>query len=577
MTTDPGGGTSGPLTASGPDLVLHNARIWTGLGCPEHDGPTAIAITRDEVAAVGTESDVAGWTSTRTTVIDVAGRRVVPGLIDSHIHAVRAGISYLDELDWTEVRSVSDALNSIREAAARRPEGQWIPVLGGWHPTQFRDEKRMPAPAELTAAAPRHPVFVHPLYGHDDHAVLNDAGLAALALLEDGDAPDGAELGRNPDGSLDGTVRGVAFYQHVASVALRPTHERAVESTHAFFRRLAALGLTGVIDAGGLGMAPEKYRAIRALWRAGGLPIRVRLNHGAVTRGAEAREVATWLDVLDPGFGDDLLTVLGVGEVLHFGCHDWEGMTPFSIDAASYDELVETLRSAAERRWPLTIHAILDASIARVLDAMEEIDREHPVAALRWNICHAECASLDSLNRVKSLGIGLALQGRLGQKAGVCGGRWGDDVVRHAPPLGDIRARGIPFGAGTDSTRGASYNPWQALWWFVTGRSVDDGPRRDPEHRLDRATALEAYTRGSAWLSFEDDRRGVLRAGADADLAVLSQDYFTVPDDDIASTTADLTVVAGRVVHRTAAFDAVALQDHRARPGANLRAPVAAG
>jgi predicted amidohydrolase YtcJ len=164
---------------------------------------------------------------------------------------------------------------------------------------------------------------------------------------------------------------------------------------------------------------------------------------------------------------------------------------------------------------------------------------------------------------VRRLGLGLALQGRLSHKAMVCAERWGEDVVRHAPPLGDIVASGVPWGAGTDSTRGASYNPWNALWWFVTGRSIDGGPRRDPEHRLDRATALDAYTRGSAWFSFEEDRRGRLEPGAFADLAVLDSDYFDVAEDDIRGITSELTVVGGRVIHRDGAFADLPLQDAR--------------
>jgi predicted amidohydrolase YtcJ len=158
------------------------------------------------------------------------------------------------------------------------------------------------------------------------------------------------------------------------------------------------------------------------------------------------------------------------------------------------------------------------------------------------------------------------LQSRLGHKAGVCADRWGVDVVRNGPPLGEIVRLGIPFGAGTDSTRGASYNPWRALWWFVTGKSQDGGPRRAEAHRLDRAIALDAYTRGSTWISFEDHRRGVLRPGADADLAVLSADYFAVGEDEIPSVTSDLTVVAGRIVHASGAFPGIPPERHRHRP-----------
>lgn len=145
----------------------------------------------------------------------------------------------------------------------------------------------------------------------------------------------------------------------------------------------------------------------------------------------------------------------------------------------------------------------------------------------------------------------------------MCAGRWGEEAVRNGPPLGDIVRLGIPFGAGTDSTRGASYNPWRALWWFVTGESQDGGPRRAEPHRLGRAEALDAYTRGSTWFSFEDDRRGALGPGRDADLTVLSADYFAVDQDEIPFITSDLTVVAGRVVHASDAFPGVAERHHR--------------
>jgi predicted amidohydrolase YtcJ len=173
------------------------------------------------------------------------------------------------------------------------------------------------------------------------------------------------------------------------------------------------------------------------------------------------------------------------------------------------------------------------------------------------------------LRRVRDLGLGLAVQSRLGQKATVCAARWGEEAVRNGPPLGDIAELGIPFGAGTDSTRDASYNPWQALRWFVTGLPYDGrGPRRAERHRLDRAAALDAYTRGSAWFSFEDDSRGSLVPGSYADLAVLAADYFTVPQDEIPSISADLTIVGGRIVHASGPFGGLQLQsaERRAAP-----------
>jgi predicted amidohydrolase YtcJ len=135
---------------------------------------------------------------------------------------------------------------------------------------------------------------------------------------------------------------------------------------------------------------------------------------------------------------------------------------------------------------------------------------------------------------------------------------WGEEAVRRAPPLRSILERGIPLGAGTDATRVASPNPWVSLWWLVTGRTVDDGPVRDASQRLTRLEALDAYTRGSAWFSFEEHDRGTITPGQAADLAVLSDDYLTVDDDRIRELTADLTIVEGRPVHAVGPFAGLA-------------------
>lgn len=566
MISDPGADRQARRRSA--DLLIVGGPVWHGLGCPVGDGsPTAVAISGGLITGVGSEAELRTLAHDATVTIDVAGRRVIPGLIDSHMHAVRAGLTYLDELDWTEVRGLAAALRTVRDAAAQRPAGTWMTALGGWQPGQFA-EQRMPELSELDGAAPSHPVFVHPVYGQDDYGVLNSAALRALGWTGRCADPDGGVLSRRADGTPDGRLSGLGAYQQVSQLALRPSPAEAKASTRAFLGRLAALGLTGVVDAGGLGMLPDRYGTIWSVWRAGELPVRIRLNLGAVTRGAETAEISTWQAYLAPGMGDDMLSVLGLGEVVHFGCHDWVGLTPLDIRDTAIAEFTAIAREAAQRRWPLTVHAILDSSITTILDAISEVAARDPVAGLRWSLCHAECISRANLMRVRDLGLGLALQSRLGQKAAVCAARWGTEAVRNGPPLADIAALGIPFGAGTDSTRDASYNPWQALQWFVTGVAYDGGPRRSARHRLDRRSALNAYTRGSAWFSFEEDRRGTLVPGAYADLAVLSADYFTVPEDEIGSTTADLTIVGGRVVHAAGPFTDLEIgpDRHRAAP-----------
>jgi predicted amidohydrolase YtcJ len=525
------------------DLVLRNGNVWTGRRDEDDAGFTAIRIRGNRIVAVGSDAEIASPGGPGAMTVDLGGRRVLPGLIDSHLHAIRAGLTYDDELDWTSTTTLGDALATIGAAARVRPPGTWITVGGGWHPSQL-DAGRMPTRAELDDAAPEHPVFVYPLYAKDDRAVVNSAALNVLGWSDD-------------------QVTGISRYQEINAIALQPSRDREWASTRSFFARLASLGLTGVVDAGGLGMAPEKYRAVYDVWRRGELPIRVRSLHGAVTPGREADEIAQWQRYLHPGAGDGLLAVLGIGEVVHFGCHDWEAMEPYTMAEPSWRELVEIALTCAADGWPLTVHAILDESVGRVLDAFEVVNEAHPIAPLRFSLCHVECIGPENLERVKRLGVGLALQGRMAQKSVPASAVWGVDMLRHAPPFGDVRRLGIPFGAGTDGTRSASYNPWLTVWWMVTGRVADGGPSRAPEHRLSRADALRAYTSGSAWFSFEEGQRGTLARGFLADLTVLDRDVFAVDEDGIRGTSAELTVVDGVVVHASGELAHVPISSHR--------------
>jgi predicted amidohydrolase YtcJ len=537
------------------DLLLHHGLIWPGGAAPDPAAEMdAILIRGGRVRALGRLAEVEDLAGPETTRVDLGGRRVIPGLIDSHIHAIRAGLTYLDELDWTLFRDLTAALDNLRAAARNRLAGEWITALGGWHPTQFR-QNRMPTKAELDAAAPQRPVFVHPLYGFEDYGVLNTAGLERLGWVNRCPDPEGGKLARDGSGAPDGRLYGLEAYQHINRTIIQPPLERAVDSTVAFFERLSALGITGIVDAGGLGMRPERYHAVRAARAQGRLPIRVRMNLCATTPGSEAAELEAWRQFTDPGFGDEWLSVLGLGELLLVGSHDWEGMAPFQVSDESFAQLVDICRQGARAGWPHTIHAILDTSITRILDALEEVNKEIPLAPLRWNLCHAECLTEANVARIAELGLGVAFQGRLLHKASVCAQRWGENAVINGPPLGSLIRAGVPIGAGTDSTRGASYNPWHALSWFVTGIPWDGGPRRATEHLLSRADALNAYSSGSAWFSFEERERGHLRPGALADLAVLSADVFAIDEPDIIHLTSDLTICGGHVVHRCDAFD----------------------
>jgi len=216
-------------------------------------------------------------------------------------------------------------------------------------------------------------------------------------------------------------------------------------------------------------------------------------------------------------------------------------------------ELAAVTRVLAQNAWPIRIHATYDESITRVLDVFEPIFRETGYQA-RWCIDHAETVSARNVERIRALGGGVAIQDRMAFAGEFFAERYGAEAAQAAPPLRRLLDAGLPLGAGTDATRVSSYNPWVALAWLVSGRTVGGTLLAAPENRLSRAEALRLYTLGSAWFSFDEDRRGSLTPGKLADLAVLSKDYLTTPVDEIGSIASLLTMVGGRVVHASGPY-----------------------
>lgn len=546
-----------------PDTIYVNGRIRPGSRTPglaargerrdeEDEAYEALAVSRGRVTALGTDREIRDLAGPRSEVVDLRGHRVIPGLIDGHMHATRAGSTWSSELHWTGMSALTDALTSVGEAVRSAPPGRWIRAVGGWHHTQFK-ENRPPSTAELDAVAPDHPVYVQALY---DLAVLNSEAMRVLGLDSWTGLPSGT-VERDPlTGRCTGVVRGLGAFNRCLAAIPGPDAAAERASTRAMFADLNAVGLTGVVDPGGFGMAPERYDPLFDLWRAGELTVRMRLYVSAVDAGHEVSQLEGWLRHAQTSFGDDMLRMVGAGEVVHFGCHDFEGLEPFSLMDEAYEDLLTISRRVAERGWPMHIHAVLDSSIDRILDAWETVHRQIPLDRLRFSLAHADTISPRNIRRLAALGAGVVTDDHQVFKAGASAACWGAEQMASVPPLGDLLEAGVQVGAGTDATRASSYSPWLSLWWLHEGRSLDGSVQRAHRHNLSRQQSLDLYTRGSAWFSFEESDRGHLRPGARADLAVLSDDYFTVPADLIPSITAQLTVVGGRTVHASGPFRA---------------------
>lgn len=531
-----------------PDLILAHGRITTlDRANPEVE---AVALAGGRVLAAGTDAAVMPLATVATTVVDLGGRRAIPGLNDSHTHLIRGGLNYTMELRWEGVPSVADALGLLKAQAERTPAPQWVRIVGGWSEFQFA-ERRMPTLDEINAAAPDTPVFILHLYGR---ALLNRAALHALGFDKDTANPPGGVIERdgagNPTGLLVAKPSALILYSTLAKAPRLPVEDQ-INSTRHFMRELNRLGITSVIDAGGGGQNyPEDYDVIQRLHDAGEMTVRVAYNLFAQKAGAELSDYERWVAMTEPGAGDALLRMNGAGENLTWSAADFENFLEPRPDLAPTmeSELEPIVELLAANGWPFRIHATYDESIDRFLTVFERVNGRQPFRT-RFIIDHAETVSPRNIDRIAALGGGIAIQHRMAFQGEYFVARYGATAAEATPPVKRMLEAGVPVGAGTDATRVASYNPWVALWWLVSGRTLG-GMRLTPERdTLDRETALRLWTQGSAWFSGEADVKGTLTADALADIAVLSEDYMTVATDRIRHLESVLTVMDGKVVY----------------------------
>src|SRR6266581_1965708 len=522
-------------TKKAADLILHNGHITTL--DPKYPDAKNVAIKDGRI--VGVDDAESYERGPNTTTIDLEGRRVIPGLNDSHLHVIRGGLNYNMELRWDGVPSLADALRMLREQAQRTPPGQWVRVVGGWSEFQFA-ERRMPTLEEINAVAPETPVFILHLYCR---ALLNKAALRACGYTKDTPNPPGGEIQHdskgNPTGLLIARPNAAILYATLAKgPKLPPEHQ--MNSTRHFMRELNRLGLTSVIDAGGgFQNYPEDYAVIEELHKRGEMTLRVAYNLFTQKPKQEKEDFARWIKMTGPGKGDDFFRCNGAGEMLVFSAADFEDFLEPRPD----------------------LHATYDESIARFLSVFEEVNHEIPFKGLNWFFDHCETISDRNLERVKALGGGIAIQHRMAYQGEYFIDRYGKKAAERTPPVRKMLELGIPVGAGTDATRVASYNPWVSLYWLVTGKTVGGISMYAEKNCLSREEALRLYSQGSSWFSSESGKKGAIAVGQLADFVALTDDYFSVPEESIKSIESVLTVVGGKVVHATEEFAAHAPPD----------------
>ena len=531
---------AGPASAQAPDTVLVNGKIVT-----VDDRFTiaqALAIKGERILKVGTTAEVEALRGPQTRVIDLAGRTVIPGLIDNHAHWVRAAEH--DELRFDGVTSRQQALKMLADRVHSVPAGQWIVVLGGWSEEQFTDEPRGFSLEELDRIAPNNPVVLQAVY---NHSYLNSVALIAAKIDAGTPDPQGGRIEKDADGKPTGLVRGAGGVAFVAARVPLQNQEAWLANTRKLVSYLNSMGVTAWLDAGGRGMGAKHYEPYRYLADRGELTIR--LFWTTIRQPATPAQVDAVLGEirdLKPFQGNDYFDNVGWGESVFAPVTTQLLRVETNTRAEDLAQMRRLLLALAERGIYVNSHVEMSTAIDAFLNEYESINKERPIKGLHWSFSHLDQVSEGQLERMKKLGMTAQIHSRPLIQGALMHKVHGDKAW-DMPPFRRIQDSGIHWGLGSDATAVTTSNPFYTLSFAVTGRMI--GGRAVNRQTITREEALIAHTRSNAIFLFQEGNLGSLAPGKYADLLVLDRDYLTVPDTEIKDIRPLVTMVGGQVVH----------------------------
>lgn len=541
----------------GADLIVHHAKITTQTAAqPE---ASALAVKGGKIYAVGNDAEILVLKDGHTQIIDADGRRLIPGLEDAHMHPLNER-NYNYKVRWDGVPTLKRALEMLTEQARRTPEGQWVKVTGGWSPYQF-EENRQPTIDELNKAVSNRPLYVQYAY---NRAYLNKLGMKELGVgtPKFPELPE-IELEKDEKGNYTGIINGYTFtFLALDAMLPAPTPEEEVSSLMHVIQDLNRFGLTSVIDATSIIGYPEGHAPLQTLVRENRLNIRfpfVDLGWDQNTSDpfvdTEIKRI-TKMAPISPGQNihptmEHGYEYEGMGEAIRAEIHDHE-----NFDKPTYiipkermmQYAEEDVRKLIEKRIPFRMHVTYNENLTPFLDALEKVIQTTPLDGMRWSIEHAETITPENIERVKKLGGGICLDNKMAIHGDAFVKTHGREKSLYTPRLRDLVNSGIPLSLSTDAFRVSPANPWLAISWAVSGKSVSGSVVLAEDNRLSREEALRLYTTGAAWFENLENEKGRIAPGNLADFVLLSKDYFTVPEDEIKSISSVLTVVDGRVV-----------------------------
>jgi predicted amidohydrolase YtcJ len=511
----------------------------------------ALAIRGDRILATGTSEEMQALALDSTQVIDLNGRTVLPGLIDAHLHGIRNGYQcYLQAVRLEDTYSRAEALAMYSAKAEELGPGEWIFTAGGWNVNQL-DVPGMFTLAELDEALPNNPVSIA---GTGAPRQVNSAALAAMGVTEDTPDPEGGSFLRDEAGNLTGALQGGATTILINQGIDFPSHsiEQQKDCLRAFLRDANMRGLTAWDDSNGndpydpegrsitMSRDNHAFQAINQLWFDGELTARVQL-HMQTYSDANDETIRDTQRAMTR-FGDDMLRVAGVGEE-PYGRGSGAGADAADFDVEEFVERYGALTDyLAMNGFQFKHHSSTAFSNELYLRVWEATNEKYPITDLNWSMDHPEDPSEDSLARMVALNINLIPTDNRADNDG-------------GPPMRRIYDSGVNMCLGSDAMNVAPWMPFINLWFVTSGHAMDPNVAGIAEDQLlTRDEALRSMTVKCGKIMDMPGEVGSLQPGWYADMIVLSDDYFSVPVDDIRHLTSVLTIVDGRVVFADAEF-----------------------